>query len=91
MERRSRSRWRDAGSDALLTVADRGPGVPSDARERIFQPFARLDAGARRSRGGAGLGLAIARRLAVAHGGDIVVSAGPTGGARFGVTLPATG
>lgn len=79
------------GSDALLTVADRGPGVPFDARERIFQPFARLDAGARRSRGGAGLGLAIARRLAVAHGGDIVVSAGPTGGARFGVTLPAAG
>lgn len=79
------------GSDALLTVADRGPGVPSDARERIFQPFARLDGGARRSRGGAGLGLAIARRLAIAHGGDIVVSAGPAGGARFGVTLPATG
>ena len=70
-------------------VTDRGPGVPPDARARIFQPFARLDANARRSRGGAGLGLAIARRLAVAHGGDIIVTAGPGGGARFEVTLPA--
>jgi signal transduction histidine kinase len=78
------------GSSAVLSVTDQGPGIPADARERVFQPFARLDPGARRSRGGAGLGLAIARRLVVAHGGDIAVSAGPAGGARFEVTLPAT-
>ena len=59
------------GSTALLSVTDQGPGIPVDARERVFQPFARLDPGARRSRGGAGLGLAIARRLVVAHGGGI--------------------
>ena len=76
------------GPAALLTVTDAGPGLPVDARERVFQPFARLDARARRSRGGAGLGLAIARRLVVAHGGDISVTTGPAGGARFEVTLP---
>ena len=72
----------------MLTVTDQGPGIPAEARERVFQPFARLDARARRGRGGAGLGLAIARRLVVAHGGRIEVAAGPSGGARFEVTLP---
>jgi two-component system sensor histidine kinase CiaH len=76
------------GSSALLTVTDQGPGIPAEARERVFQPFARLDARARRGRGGAGLGLAIARRLVVAHGGWIEVAARPGGGARFEVTLP---
>lgn len=79
------------GSAALLSVTDQGPGIPVDARERVFQPFARLDSGARRRPGGAGLGLAIARRLVVAHGGGIAVTAGPGGGARFEVTLPAVG
>ena len=80
---------RRLGPSARLTVTDQGPGVPADARERIFQPFARLDPRQRRRRGGAGLGLAIARRLVVAHRGRIGVVAGPTGGARFEVTLPA--
>jgi signal transduction histidine kinase len=77
------------GSSALLTVTDHGPGIPPEARERIFQPFARLDTKARRGRRGAGLGLAIAQRLVVAHGGRIGVATGPGGGARFEVTLPA--
>jgi signal transduction histidine kinase len=77
------------GSSAVLAVTDQGPGIPADARERIFQPFARLDARSRRRRGGAGLGLAIARRLVVAHGGRIGVVPGPAGGARFEVILPA--
>lgn len=79
------------GPAALLCVTDHGPGVPVEARERIFQPFARLDPRLRRRRGGAGLGLAIARHLVVAHGGRISVVAGPAGGARFEVTLPAIG
>jgi len=79
------------GPAALLCVTDHGPGVPVEARERIFQPFARLDPRLRRRRGGAGLGLAIARHLVVAHGGRIGVVAGPAGGARFEVTLPAIG
>jgi signal transduction histidine kinase len=78
---------RRSGS-ALLSVTDRGPGIPNAERERVFEPFARLDASARGRRGGAGLGLAIARRIAVAHGGTVMTTGGPTAGARFEVTLP---
>jgi signal transduction histidine kinase len=78
---------RRSGS-ALLSVTDRGPGIPNAERERVFEPFARLNASARGRRGGAGLGLAIARRIAVAHGGTVMTTGGPTAGARFEVTLP---
>lgn len=53
----------------VLTVSDQGPGVPPELHERIFEPFFRGDA--ERERSGAGLGLAIAREIARAHGGDI--------------------
>lgn len=79
---------RRRGGSAVLSVTDRGPGIPVEDRDRVFEPFARLEATARGRRGGAGLGLAIARRIAVAHGGKVVATAGPTGGARFEVTLP---
>ncbi len=72
-----------------LTVSDTGPGIPSDQRERIFEPFASLP-GAQPSRlGGSGLGLAIARRIATAHDATIMAAATPTGGARIVTTLPA--
>ena len=77
------------GSVAELTVTDAGTGIPAADRERIFEPFARLEGGPPRQRGGAGLGLAIARQLAAAHGGAIVATAGPGGGARFVLTVPA--
>jgi two-component system, OmpR family, sensor histidine kinase CiaH len=76
------------GSSAVLSVTDQGPGIPVNERERVFEPFARLDAAARPRRGGAGLGLAIARRIAAAHGGSIVATTGQHGGARFEMTLP---
>ena len=78
------------GSSVRLAVTDAGPGIPASERERIFEPFARLDRGGRRGSGNAGLGLAIARRITDAHGGSIAASAGPAGGARFEVTLPAS-
>lgn len=53
----------------VLSVSDHGPGVPPELRERIFEPFFRGDA--ERERSGAGLGLAIAREIARAHGGDV--------------------
>ena len=67
-----------------LSVADDGPGIPAEARERVFERFARLDEGRTRDAGGAGLGLAIVRELVQAHGGSVTVG----GGARFVVTLP---
>ena len=71
-----------------MLVDDRGPGVPAAERERIFEPFLRLEASRNRDRGGAGLGLAIARHLVLSLGGTIAVEDRPGGGARFRVTLP---
>jgi signal transduction histidine kinase len=68
-----------------LGVADSGPGVPPDLRERIFEPFFTT-----RPRG-TGLGLAVARQIVEAHGGRIVVGERPGGGARFTIRLPSAG
>ena len=73
---------------AVMVVDDRGPGVPAPERERIFEPFMRLEGSRNRDRGGAGLGLAIARHLLHSFGGSIAVEDRPGGGARFRVTLP---
>lgn len=77
------------GRAAAVTVDDEGPGVPADAREAIFEPFARLPGSRTRADSGSGLGLAIARRLAELHGGTLVATAAPGGGARFVLSLPA--
>jgi signal transduction histidine kinase len=71
---------------ARLTVCDDGPGVAPEQRERIFERFARDDAGRSRSAGGTGLGLAISREIVSAHGGRIALEPGP--GAHFSVALP---
>jgi heavy metal sensor kinase len=72
---------------AVLEVADTGPGIQPQHREQIFERFFRTDAA--RSRGnGAGLGLAISRWIAEAHGGEIRVADGIRGGATFSVRLP---
>jgi signal transduction histidine kinase len=72
-----------------LAVADDGPGIPLAARDRVFERFTRLDDGRDREHGGAGLGLAIARDLIRAHGGDIKLDDRAGGGASFLVQLPA--
>jgi len=72
---------------AILEVADTGPGVKPEHRERIFERFFRADSA--RSRGnGTGLGLAISRWIAEAHGGDIRLTGGSAGGSTFWVRLP---
>jgi two-component system sensor histidine kinase KdpD len=73
----------------LVEVADRGPGIPRDAEERVFQKFTRL--ADRAAPGGAGLGLAICRGIVAAHGGRIWVEPRPGGGARFRFSLPIEG
>lgn len=68
-----------------VTVADRGPGIPQIQRSQLFQRFWRAD---RRQSGGAGLGLAIAHRIAVAHHGSLTITDNPEGGTRFTLTIP---
>ncbi|KOG34381.1 sensor histidine kinase [Streptomyces resistomycificus] len=79
---------RREGEWAVLGVADDGDGVPEGDRERIFERFVRLDDARSRDDGGAGLGLAIARDVAVRHGGTLTVRDAPTGGALFELRLP---
>ncbi len=76
------------GRAAAVRVDDQGPGVPVDARETIFEPFARLPGSRTRADAGSGLGLAIARRLAELHGGTLAATEAPGGGARFVLSLP---
>ena len=76
--------WRTA-ERAFLAVTDDGPGIPAEWRERIFEPFVRLDDSPR----GAGIGLFAARRLAVAMGGDLRVEDRLPGGSQFVLELPA--
>jgi signal transduction histidine kinase len=73
------------GRAAVVTVADDGPGIDSELRARIFDPFVTTKAAGR----GTGLGLSICRRIAEAHHGTLEVDAAPTGGAVFTLRLPA--
>lgn len=72
---------------AEITITDTGPGIPDDQRDNIFERLVRLDPGRARDHGGAGLGLAIARALARAHGGELECLP-HRGGAQFRLTLP---
>lgn len=71
-----------------LCVSDRGPGVPPELRERIFEPFYRLPGASERA-GGVGLGLALVRSIVQRHGGSVHCEERPGGGAQFVVMLPA--
>jgi two-component system osmolarity sensor histidine kinase EnvZ len=72
-----------------ISVEDDGPGIPVDRREDVFRPFLRLDASRNQDQGNSGLGLSIARDIAIAHGGDIFLSDSPMGGLRATVRVPA--
>ena len=79
---------RSASGQAEVLVCDRGPGVPEAYRERIFEAFFRLPGHAERE-GGVGLGLALVRQIAAAHGGNVRCEAREGGGSCFRLTLPA--
>ncbi|MEL6766763.1 MAG: ATP-binding protein [Pseudomonadota bacterium] len=72
----------------VLTVDDEGPGIPEAERGHLLEPFTRTEASRARRTGGAGLGLAVVRSLAEAHGGTIAIDDAPTGGARLALRLP---
>jgi len=76
------------GRFAEISVDDDGPGIPEARREEAFRPFHRLDEGRNLQTGGVGLGLAIARDAARAHGGDLELDDSPMGGLRAVVRLP---
>ncbi len=78
---------RRSGTGAEVSVCDRGPGVPEAYRERIFEPFFRLPGHAERA-GGVGLGLALVRQIAQAHGGHVRCEPRPGGGSCFRFSLP---
>jgi len=73
---------------AEVRVCDRGPGVPAEERERIFEPFYRVPGASERA-GGVGLGLALARQIARRHRGDVICEARDGGGSCFVLSLPA--
>lgn len=84
----SRRREQDAPPTfTTITVADRGPGIPSSQREKIFEKFHRVDDTLTAAQGGAGLGLSIARQLARGLGGDLAYSPREGGGSEFTLTL----
>lgn len=73
---------------ATIVVEDHGPGVPESELTRVFEPFYRVDEARQRDTGGAGLGLAITRRIAALHGGTAEAANHPSGGLEIRITLP---
>ncbi len=81
-------RVRGSGEVIEVSVSDDGPGLPEDSLESVFEPFVRLESSRSRETGGVGLGLAIARTIIQAHGGEIRMANRPEGGLCATITLP---
>jgi len=77
------------GSNVVVEVADRGPGIPDADLNRVFERFYRVDRSRTRDPGGTGLGLSIVRHLVELHGGRVSAANRPGGGALFLVVIPA--
>ena len=77
-----------ADGQAVLAVADEGPGLPAGEADKVFEPFYRADPSRTRETGGAGLGLAIVAAIVEAHGGTVAAASEPNVGATFTVRLP---
>jgi signal transduction histidine kinase len=80
-----------ADGRAIVAVADEGPGIAPEYRDRIFDRFFRVDEARSRDRGGTGLGLAIAKWAVEINGGQIAVDQRPNGGSVFRIVLPLAG
>ncbi|HEY7690119.1 MAG TPA: ATP-binding protein [Dongiaceae bacterium] len=75
-------------ANLIVHVDDTGPGIPESEIEKVFRPFYRLDSSRSRDTGGTGLGLAVARSVFRAHGGDVMLANRPAGGLRATATMP---
>jgi signal transduction histidine kinase len=78
-----------AGGELALAVADSGVGIPREEQSRIFEKFYRVGRSETQGRRGSGVGLALVRHIAEAHGGRVTVESTPGEGSRFTVWLPA--
>lgn len=78
----------DARDALTVRIEDRGPGIPAAERERVFEPYVRLEQSRAKHTGGTGLGMAIARAIARGHGGDVTLADREGGGLRVEVMLP---
>jgi two-component system OmpR family sensor kinase len=78
----------NGAADAVLSVRDHGPGLPTDDTDALFERFWRAQRGRERGRGGAGLGLSIVAAIVEAHGGTVRAANAHGGGAVFTITLP---
>ncbi|HUY02216.1 MAG TPA: ATP-binding protein [Rhodocyclaceae bacterium] len=76
------------GSKVIVTVRDSGPGIPEDRLEAVFEAFFRLEGSRSRDTGGTGIGLTIARNIAVQHGGTLTLANGAAGGLVARLELP---
>jgi signal transduction histidine kinase len=76
------------GEQLTIRVRDQGPGIPAEELERVFEPFHRLESSRNRASGGTGLGLTIARDVAQAHGGTLILQNLPDGGLEALLVLP---
>lgn len=81
----------DRPASVVVTVRDRGPGIPAADIAQAFAPFVRLEASRNRDTGGFGLGLTIAQAIVEGHGGTLTLANHPEGGLVAGVELPKTG
>lgn len=78
----------DEAGRLQIVITDEGPGIPPDQLEQVFEPFYRIEGSRSRDTGGVGLGLSLAREIARAHGGDIVLRNRSGGGLEVTLTLP---
>jgi signal transduction histidine kinase len=76
--------------ELVLAVADEGIGIPRAEQERIFEKFYRVGRSETQGRRGSGVGLALVRHVAEAHGGRVIVESGPGEGSRFTIRIPLT-
>jgi signal transduction histidine kinase len=77
------------GVEFVVEIDDDGPGIPEPEHERVFAPFYRIETSRSRETGGTGLGLAVARSILRAHGGDIRLAGRAGGGLRVTILVPA--